>query len=80
MVTVQLHNLRGRGSGFAIHEFPVPPRTSDEVNYCQEKFVGEVYNPYEMNVENSPPPGEGELVESILCLLERKFTLSLRTS
>lgn len=52
----------------------MPPRTSGEVNYCQEKFVGEVYNPYEMNVENSPPPGEGELVESILCLLERNFT------
>ncbi|KAG8188407.1 hypothetical protein JTE90_007983 [Oedothorax gibbosus] len=59
VVTVQLHNLRGRGSSFAIHEFPVQPKMNGSENYCENKFVGEVYNPYEMNLIGRPAPGEG---------------------
>lgn len=65
VVTIQLKNLRGRGSFFGIHEFPVPVRTKGGENYCQEKYVGSIYNPYEMSEDTTPPPGKGTLVENL---------------
>ncbi|GIY38582.1 putative RNA-directed DNA polymerase from transposon X-element [Caerostris darwini] len=59
VVTVQLYNLRGRGSEFKIHEFPVQPRLKGGENYCQSKYVGNVYNPYGMTEDKIPSPGEG---------------------
>ncbi|XP_054706737.1 uncharacterized protein LOC129216544 [Uloborus diversus] len=59
VVTIQLHNLRGRGSAFGIYEFPIPARTKGGENYCQQKYVGQLYNPYEMKENGSPSPGEG---------------------
>ncbi|XP_042912063.1 uncharacterized protein [Parasteatoda tepidariorum] len=59
VVTIQLHNLRGRGSAFRIHEFPIPQRTKAGENYCGTKYVGGTYNPYELPIEDGPDPGEG---------------------
>lgn len=59
VITIQLKNLRGRGSSFGIREFPVPPRTKSGENYCQDKFVGDVYNPYEIDEDRTPSPGQG---------------------
>ena len=60
VVTIQLKNLRGRGSSFGIHEFPIPHRTKGGENYCQEKYVGNVYNPYEMDQTKTPQAGQGK--------------------
>ncbi|CAL1273465.1 unnamed protein product [Larinioides sclopetarius] len=75
VVTVQLHNLRGRGSAFKIHEFPVPPRLRGGENYCQGKYVGNVYNPYAMPDEKIPTPGEGSGDQYAVGDLSGKFGL-----
>ncbi|XP_035234269.1 uncharacterized protein LOC118206111 [Stegodyphus dumicola] len=59
VVTIQLHNLRGRGSALGIHEFPVPPRIKGSENYCDLKHVGPIFNPYGMTPEVTPAPGQG---------------------
>lgn len=59
VVTVQIKNLRGRGTTFHIHEFPVPEHVSAQDRLCSIDTVGELYNPFELKPDSSPPPGKG---------------------
>lgn len=57
VVTVELKNLRRRGSGFHVHMFPVPYRVHENDNLCQA--TGGHYNPFQVDPSTSPKPGQG---------------------
>ncbi|XP_013776784.1 uncharacterized protein LOC106461508 [Limulus polyphemus] len=59
IVTVSLKNLRGRGSGYHVHEFPVPPRIFKDDDICSSQSVGGHFNPFQVNRTLSPAPGTG---------------------
>ncbi|UYV71581.1 hypothetical protein LAZ67_8003737 [Cordylochernes scorpioides] len=46
VVTVNIKNLRGRGSEYYVHDFPVPLRYSKDDQLCSIDSIGNIYNPY----------------------------------
>ncbi|XP_023224241.1 uncharacterized protein LOC111625338 [Centruroides sculpturatus] len=57
VVTIDLKNLRGRGSGFHVHMFPVPYHINQNDNLCGA--TGGHYNPFQIDPSTSPKPGLG---------------------
>nr|ALK82329.1 copper/zinc superoxide dismutase [Pinctada fucata] len=58
-VHVSLTNLRSIASGYHVHEWPVPLKFGADENICGPSKVSGHYNPFDVDIKNSPPAGKG---------------------
>ena len=45
--------------GFAIHEWPVPARLTADEDVCSQEKIGGIYNPFNVDINTTPPDGIG---------------------
>lgn len=75
VVTVNLKNLRGRGSGYHVHLYPVQDKVFPDDNQCSDDAVGGHFNPFEVDAKKSPKPGTGTSDEYEVGDLSGKYSL-----
>ncbi|CAG0892689.1 unnamed protein product, partial [Darwinula stevensoni] len=58
-ITMDMKGLRGIAGGYHIHEFPVPGVGPDYLTSSPCRETGGHYNPFRVDVSQSPPTGRG---------------------
>ncbi|XP_070540963.1 LOW QUALITY PROTEIN: uncharacterized protein [Ptychodera flava] len=72
-VSVSLSNLQDTGKFYHVHNFPLPPRTTESDDLCSGFSVSGHWNPYGIDQDSSPTPGTGTMDKYEIGDLSGKF-------
>ena len=58
-ISISLSNLQNIASGYHVHKWPVPLQLTADETVCSPGKVSGHYNPFNIDIETSPPSGTG---------------------